>query len=75
VTPLFSPDPRQDAVLEHRGGPLLVAGAAGTGKSAVLRERFARLVEGGSDPERIALVVGSRGGGGRAARATRRPTR
>ena len=37
-----------------------MAGAAGTGKSAVLRERFARLVEGGADPERIALVVGSR---------------
>jgi len=60
VTPPLSPDPQQDAVLAHRGGALLVAGAAGTGKSAVLRERFARLVEGGTDPERIALVVGSR---------------
>ena len=41
-------------------GALLVTGAAGTGKSSVLRERFARLVEGGADPERVALVVGSR---------------
>ena len=41
-------------------GALLVTGAAGTGKSSVLRERFARLVEGGADPERVALIVGSR---------------
>ena len=40
-------------------GTLLVTGAAGTGKTAVLRERFARLVEGGADPDRVALVVGS----------------
>jgi superfamily I DNA/RNA helicase len=38
----------------------LVTGAAGTGKSSVLRERFAMLVEAGADPERVALVVGSR---------------
>lgn len=38
----------------------MVTGAAGTGTSAVLRERFARLIEGGADPERVALVVGSR---------------
>ena len=47
-------------MLTHPSGGLLVTGAAGTGKSAVLRERFARLVEGGADPERLALVVGSR---------------
>ena len=39
---------------------MLVTGGPGTGKSSVLRERFARLIEGGADPERIALVVGSR---------------
>lgn len=50
----------QEAVLSHGAGALLVTGAAGTGKSSILRERFARLVEGGADPERIALVVGSR---------------
>jgi superfamily I DNA/RNA helicase len=47
-------------VLAHGNGALLVTGAAGTGKSAVLRERFARLIEDGADPERVALVVGSR---------------
>jgi superfamily I DNA/RNA helicase len=60
VNPPFSPDAPQDAVLAHGTGALLVTGPAGTGKSSVLRERFARLVEGGADPERVALVVGSR---------------
>jgi superfamily I DNA/RNA helicase len=56
----FDPDPQQREVLEHTEGPMLVTGDFGTGKTAVLRERFARLVEGGADPERVALVVGSR---------------
>ena len=56
----FEPDVVQARVLAHEGGALLVTGAAGTGKTAVLRERFARLLESGADPERIALVVGSR---------------
>jgi superfamily I DNA/RNA helicase len=60
VIPPSSPDAAQDAVLSHGTGSLLVTGAAGTGKSSVLRERFARLVEGGADPERVALIVGSR---------------
>jgi superfamily I DNA/RNA helicase len=60
VTPPFSPDARQDAVLSHGTGALLVTGGAGTGKSAALRERFGQLVERGADPERVALVVGSR---------------
>jgi superfamily I DNA/RNA helicase/RecB family exonuclease len=56
----FEPDPRQRAVFDHADGAMLVSGGSGTGKTAVLRERFARLVEGGADPERVALVVGSR---------------
>lgn len=56
----FQPDPRQREVLEHTDGAMLVTGGCGTGKTAVLRERFARLVEGGADPERVALIVGSR---------------
>ncbi|MGZ4113820.1 MAG: ATP-dependent helicase [Actinomycetota bacterium] len=56
----FDPDPSQHAVLDHSDGPLLVLGAAGTGKTTVLRERFVRAVERGTDPERIALVVSSR---------------
>jgi superfamily I DNA/RNA helicase/RecB family exonuclease len=54
------PDPSQRAVLEHPGGPLLVLGQAGTGKTTVLRERLARAIESGADPERIALVVSSK---------------
>jgi superfamily I DNA/RNA helicase len=56
----FEPDPRQLEVLDHADGTMLVSGGSGTGKTAVLRERFARLVEGDADPERVALVVGSR---------------
>ncbi|MBA3691539.1 MAG: ATP-dependent helicase, partial [Actinobacteria bacterium] len=56
----FEPDLTQAQVLGHQGGGLLVTGRGGTGKTAVLRERFARLLEDGADPERIALVVGSK---------------
>jgi superfamily I DNA/RNA helicase/CRISPR/Cas system-associated exonuclease Cas4 (RecB family) len=57
----FLPDERQAEVLEHSRGALLVAGGPGTGKTAVLRERLARLIEGGADPERVALVVRTKG--------------
>ena len=60
MTSPFQPDPDQERVLAHNEGALLVAGGPGTGKTAVLRERFARLLESGADPERVALVVGSR---------------
>jgi superfamily I DNA/RNA helicase/RecB family exonuclease len=60
TVPPFSPDVEQRRVLDHGDGALLVTGGAGTGKSSALRERFARLIEGGADPERVALVVGSR---------------
>ena len=57
----FEPDPEQRRVLDHERGPLLVTGVPGTGKSAALRERLARLVEAGTDPERVVLVVRTRG--------------
>ena len=56
----LDPDAAQLDVLEHGRGPLLVTGAPGTGKTWVLRERFARLIEGGADPERVGLVVRSK---------------
>jgi superfamily I DNA/RNA helicase/RecB family exonuclease len=60
-------DVLRGAVLDHRQGPLLVTGPPGAGKTTLLRERFARLVEDGVDPERIALFALSR----RAAREAR----
>ena len=47
-----------DAVA-YAGGPLLVLGAAGTGKTSLIRERFCQLVEHGCRPERIAVVTPS----------------
>ena len=67
----FDPDPRQRRVLEHARGTLLVTGGSGTGKTAVLRERFARLIEEGADPARVALVLRSRRGRDEARRALR----
>ncbi|MGH2785052.1 MAG: PD-(D/E)XK nuclease family protein [Actinomycetota bacterium] len=54
-------------VLELGEGRLLVSGPPGTGKTRALVERFARLVEGGADPERVLLIVLNR----RAARDAR----
>src|SRR5262249_12662979 len=56
----FRPDGEQALVLAHDCGPLVVTGGHGTGKSVVLLERFARLIEGGADPDRVAMVVRTR---------------
>src|SRR5215211_505423 len=45
----------------HPGGPLLVLGAAGTGKTSTLVERFAWLVEQGTGPESILALTYSPG--------------
>ena len=57
AAPPFDFDDAQKAVLAHPSGALLVTGGPGTGKTAVLRERFARLIEGGAEPERVVLVA------------------
>lgn len=47
------------ALVRHGDGSLLVIGAAGAGKSRLLRDRFVWLVEQGTPAERIALVLSS----------------
>jgi DNA helicase-2/ATP-dependent DNA helicase PcrA len=52
--------PAQHAVVTHRGGPLLVVGAAGTGKTRALAHRHAWLAtEGGATPEQVLAITGS----------------
>jgi DNA helicase-2/ATP-dependent DNA helicase PcrA len=50
----------QLAAVEHLGGPLLVVAGAGTGKTATLACRVARLVERGVPPGRVLLLTFTR---------------
>jgi DNA helicase-2/ATP-dependent DNA helicase PcrA len=50
----------QRAAAEHLGGPLLVVAGAGTGKTATLAHRVARLVQRGARPGRILLLTFTR---------------
>jgi DNA helicase-2/ATP-dependent DNA helicase PcrA len=51
--------PAQRQAVTSGEGPLLVLGAAGTGKTRVIAERFRWLVQQGERPERIAVVTPS----------------
>ena len=51
--------PVQRQAITFGEGPLLVLGAAGTGKTRVISERFLWLVEQGQRPDRIAVVTPS----------------
>jgi DNA helicase-2/ATP-dependent DNA helicase PcrA len=55
---------RQHAI-EHRGGPLLVTGAPGTGKTELLAQRLARLVAAGTPPEAVLTIAAGRTTAGR----------
>src|SRR4051794_41947991 len=55
--PLVLTSAQREAV-EHAGGPLLVIGGAGTGKTTALVERFAWLAEAARPEAVLALTVG-----------------
>jgi DNA helicase-2/ATP-dependent DNA helicase PcrA len=53
----------QDGAIEHAGGPLLLLGEPGTGKSETLARRLARLAAAGeATPDRVLLVAATRPG-------------
>src|SRR3954465_5212191 len=56
AVPAVLTSPQREAV-ERSGGPLLVLGAAGTGKTTVLVERFARLAESAPPDSLLALTL------------------
>jgi DNA helicase II / ATP-dependent DNA helicase PcrA len=53
--------PAQRGAVTFGGEALLVLGVAGTGKTRVLAERFRWLVDGGTRPERLAVLTPSDG--------------
>lgn len=53
-------DASQRAVVDHRGGPLLVLAGPGTGKTTTLVEAVAARVTAGADPARILVLTFSR---------------
>jgi DNA helicase II / ATP-dependent DNA helicase PcrA len=52
-------DSQWDEAVAYRGGRLVVLGVAGSGKTRLIEERFASLVERGVAPERIAVAAAS----------------
>ncbi|MEX2274710.1 MAG: ATP-dependent helicase [Actinomycetota bacterium] len=62
---MFDPgglNPAQLRAVEHGDGPLLIVAGAGTGKTATLAARVARLLDRGIAPQRIMLLTFSRRG-------------
>jgi superfamily I DNA/RNA helicase len=47
VAEKFVPNPKQQQAIQHVAGPMLVLAGAGTGKTTVLVERIAWLIEQG----------------------------
>ncbi|MFQ1001568.1 ATP-dependent helicase [Modestobacter sp. SSW1-42] len=62
VVPVVRPrlDPTQQAVVDHRGGPLLVLAGPGTGKTTTIVEAVAARIDAGADPERLLVLTFSR---------------
>ncbi|MGA9977386.1 MAG: ATP-dependent DNA helicase [Candidatus Sulfotelmatobacter sp.] len=60
-SPNFVPDDRQREAIEHIHGPVLVVAGAGTGKTSVLVQRIAHLVEAGhARPDEILALTYTR---------------
>jgi DNA helicase II / ATP-dependent DNA helicase PcrA len=58
VATQFAPNPKQKQAIEHIHGPMLVLAGAGTGKTSVLVERIAWLIENGhAAPEEILAIT------------------
>jgi len=57
VLDLDSLNPDQYDAVVHRGGPLLVVAGAGSGKTRVLTQRIAWLIEGGVHPMRVLAIT------------------
>src|SRR6185503_18229713 len=55
--PRFPLNEEQGAAVDHGDGPLMVLAGAGTGKTRVLVQRIARLVESGVEPWGILAVT------------------
>ncbi|HEU4413995.1 MAG TPA: UvrD-helicase domain-containing protein, partial [Candidatus Angelobacter sp.] len=54
----LTPNPKQKLAIEHASGPLLVLAGAGTGKTTVLVERIAWLIEQGhARPDEILAIT------------------
>lgn len=54
---VIEPDPGQRQVIDHESGPLLVLGAAGTGKTATLAEAVAARIRSGVPAESILVLA------------------
>lgn len=57
LRPIYNFDPQQAAAVAHRGAPLILTGATGTGKSVALIESAIARIEDGADPDSILILA------------------
>src|SRR5947199_10223856 len=62
LAPAVAPtlDERQQSVVAHDSGPLLVLAGPGTGKTTTLVEAVATRIANGADPDRVLVLTFSR---------------